>query len=179
VNALANAEVGEYLNKHFASSYQKVGTFQLVSGQKQGGNVASYFCTPDGEILDAIAGPVDAATLLREARWVVETRKMAQLDARGDIGKIKQAFRQAHADRLGEGTFPKVNWKRLPFYQPSEKALTTLLDTNPAAQQLDQQGKVHLLLAVYPLIKLDQAYKVVYEKILGETISTQPVAVSN
>jgi hypothetical protein len=175
VNALANAEVGDYLNKHFASSYQKVGTFQLVRGQKQGGNVASYFCTPDGEILDAIPGPVNAATLLREARWVVETRKMALLDAGGDLRKIKQAFRQAHADRLADAA-AKVNWKRVPFYEPTEAAVAKWLDTSPVARQLDQQGKVHLLLALYPLVKLDQAYKVVYEKILNEKISTQPVS---
>jgi hypothetical protein len=150
----------------------------VVAGEKQGGNVASYFCTPGGEILDAIAGPVDADTLLREARWVVETRKMALLKANGDAGQIKQAFRQANADRLPSGTVP-LDWKNMPFYQPSEEALATVLDTNPAVQQLDQQGRVHLLLALYPLVKLDQAYKVVYEKILNETVSTQPVEVTN
>jgi len=48
--------------------------------------------------------------------------------------------------------------------------------TSPVARQLDQQGKVHLLLALYPLVKLDQAYKVVYEKVLNEKISTQTVS---
>jgi hypothetical protein len=48
-----------------------VGTFRIVNGQKQGGNVASYFCTPDGRVLHLIAGPVDGDTLIREARWVV------------------------------------------------------------------------------------------------------------
>ena len=181
MNALANAEVGDYLNKHFAASYQKVGTFQLVRGQKQGGNVASYFCTPGGEILHAIPGPVDAATLLREARWVVETRKMALLDAGGDARKIKQAFRQAHVDRLAHAdrlaeAAAKVNWKHLPFNEPSETVIAKWMDTSPVARQLDQQGKVHLLLALYPLVKLDQAYKVVYEKVLNEKISTQPVS---
>ena len=51
MNALANKEVGKYLNKHFVSSYQKVGTFKIVGKQKQGGNVASYFCAPDGRVL--------------------------------------------------------------------------------------------------------------------------------
>jgi len=39
VNALANPEVGTFINKHFVSSFQKVATFQIVNGQKQGGNV--------------------------------------------------------------------------------------------------------------------------------------------
>ena len=65
MNALANPEVGAFLNKHFVSSFQKVATFQIVNGQKQGGNVASYFCAPDGRVLHCVAGPVDAGTMLR------------------------------------------------------------------------------------------------------------------
>ena len=51
MNALANPQVGKYLNEYFVSSFQKVGTFRIVGGQKQGGNVASYFCAPDGRVL--------------------------------------------------------------------------------------------------------------------------------
>jgi hypothetical protein len=174
VNALANPEVGAYLNQHFASSYQKVGTFTVVNGQKQGGNVVSYFCTPAGEILHAVPGPVDAATLLREARWVVETYKMAQLESHGDERLVKKAFRLAHADRLPPGTV-KVDWRHLPDYLPTEDGLTKALDKKGPARKLDQQDQVNLLLAYYPLVKLEQAYKVVYEKVLNEKISTKPV----
>lgn len=100
MNALANAEVGKYLNEYYASSFQKVATFRIVGGQKQGGNVASYFCAPDGRILHVIAGPVNADTMLHEAKWVVETTKKAMEDAKGDGGKFKAFFRKAHAQRL-------------------------------------------------------------------------------
>jgi hypothetical protein len=100
VNALANPEVGKYLNEYYVSSFQKVATFRIVNGQKQGGNVASYFCAPDGRVLHVIAGPVDAATMLREAKWVVETTKKAMAEAKDDGGKFKAYFRKAHADRL-------------------------------------------------------------------------------
>ena len=73
MNALANAAVGDYLNEHCVSSFQKVGTFKVADdGQKQGGNVATYFCAPDGRVLHIVAGPVNAATLLKESKWVVE-----------------------------------------------------------------------------------------------------------
>jgi hypothetical protein len=180
VNALANKEVGDYLNQHFVNSYQKVGTFRIVNGQKQGGNVASYFCTPDGGVLHAIAGPVDAKTLLREARWAVETRKMALLESRGDMTKYKSLFRLAHASQIpASGELAQVRWDRLPLYKSSETALESLLDKTPGAMQLDKPGRVHLLLAAYPLVKLDQAYKVVYNKIVGEQVSTLPVADGN
>ncbi len=100
MNALANDEVGKYLNEYFASSFQKVATFRIVGAQKQGGNVASYFCAPDGRVLHCVAGPVDAGTLLREAKWVVETTKKAMAEAKDDGGKFKAYFRKAHAERL-------------------------------------------------------------------------------
>jgi len=100
VNALANPEVGKYLNEYFVSSFQKVATFRIVGKQKQGGNVASYFCAPDGRVLHVIPGPVNAPTLLREAKWVVETTKKAMAEANGDGGKFKAYFRKAHAAKL-------------------------------------------------------------------------------
>jgi hypothetical protein len=101
VNALANPEVGKYLNEYFVSSFQKVATFRIASGgQKQGGNVASYFCAPDGRVLHVVAGPVDAATLLGEAKWVVETTQKAMAESKGDGAAFKAYFRMAHAERL-------------------------------------------------------------------------------
>ena len=100
MNALANPEVGAYLAKHYVSSFQKVATFQIVNGQKQGGNVASYFCAPDGRVLHCIAGPVDAATMLREAKWVVEGVKKAMEESRTTERTFKSLFRRWHADRL-------------------------------------------------------------------------------
>src|SRR5205823_15418 len=99
-NALANPQVGEYLNKYFVSSFQKVATFRIVAGQKQGGNVAAYFCAPDGRVLHCVAGPVDAATMLKEAKWVVETTKEAMKVAKGDGAAFKKHFRTAHANKL-------------------------------------------------------------------------------
>jgi hypothetical protein len=100
VGALNNDEVGKYVNEFFVSSYQKVATFRIVGGQKQGGNVAAYFCAPDGRVLHCVAGPVDAQTFLREAKWVVETTKTAMKEAKNDGAKFKELFRKAHAEKL-------------------------------------------------------------------------------
>lgn len=100
MNALANPEVGKYLNEHFVSAFQKVATFRIVNGQKQGGNVATYFCAQDGRVLHVVAGPVDAATLLREARWVVETTRRGLQESQDNGASFKAFFRRAHADRL-------------------------------------------------------------------------------
>jgi hypothetical protein len=100
VGALANADVGRFVNENFCSSFQKVATFKIVGGAKQGGNVATYFCAPDGRVLHAIAGPVDAQTFLHEARWVVETTRRAMKDADGDGARFKAYFRTAHARKV-------------------------------------------------------------------------------
>jgi hypothetical protein len=100
VNALANPEVGKYLEENFVSAFQRVGTFRIVGKAKQGGNVATYFCAPDGRVLHAIAGPVDAATVLRESRWVVETARAGIAASKGDGGSFKAHMRKAHADKL-------------------------------------------------------------------------------
>jgi len=100
VNALAQQQVGQYLNRHFVSAFQKVATFQLVGGvQKQGGNVASYFCTPEGRVLHALAGPVDGGTFLREAKWANETFKLAQI-GNPPLAEVQAFFRKAHTERL-------------------------------------------------------------------------------
>jgi hypothetical protein len=100
VGALNNEEVGKYVNEYFVSSYQKVATFQIVNGNKQGGNVAAYFCAPDGRVLHCVAGPVDAATFLKEAKWVVETAKTAIKESKGNGAKFKEMLRKAHAEKL-------------------------------------------------------------------------------
>jgi hypothetical protein len=170
-SALADSEVGAYLNEHFVSSVQKLGTFRLVGGQKQGGNVASYFCLPDGRVLHIVAGSVDAATLLREARWVIDAVQMARmLDPAPDDSKLKAVFGKAHADRLRQE-------HGLNFQARGPLAVlgNVAFDHGGRCGQLQPQGRVHLLLTACPLVKLDEVYEVVFEKILGEKVSTLPV----
>jgi len=131
----------------------------VVDGQKQGGNVASYFCTPDGRVLHAVPGPVNGDVLLREARWAVETYKLALLESRGDEARLKAFFRKAHAERL----------KHDHGYNISTSAK---LSERPS---LNQRGRAHRILTLYPLARIDQVYKYVFEKVLGEEVSTAPV----
>jgi hypothetical protein len=178
VNALANAQVGQYLNRHFVSAFQKVATFQIVNGlQKQGGNVAGCFCTAEGRVLHAIAGPTDAAAFLREARWANETYQLA-LTANPAPTQVQRFLRKAHLDRLQKEHLVPLRDDVLP--RPSAisgKLLDQLLLQN---QQLGlgNQGKVHLLLAVGAMPRLDQIYQVVFERILNEKVTTAPVAVA-
>lgn len=100
VSALADPRVGEFVNRHFVSSFQKVGTFRIVGRQKQGGNVATYFCAFDGRVLHVIPGPVDANTFLAEARWVVESVRQGLAENKKTGKLFKVLFREYHAERL-------------------------------------------------------------------------------
>ena len=142
MNALANPELGKFINENFVSAFQKVGTFRIVGQQKQGGNVASYFCAQDGRVLHVVAGAVNAQTLLKEARWVVDTAKAA-IEGKQKSGKtIKAHFRQAHADRLRKDYGLMVNAVifdapaqgdsgALTFKDPSGKTLAPRLPAPP------------------------------------------------
>jgi hypothetical protein len=162
------------VNRHFVSAFQKVATFQKIGDAKLGGNVASYFCTSEGQVLHLIAGPVSAQTFLREARWVNEAFQLAQLENRTAPDQLRAFFRNAHAERLRSEHRLSLQADRLPDQvnlTPQNAAL--LFDLNGG---LSEAGKAHLLLAVAPLPRIDQVYQVVFERILNEKISTNPVA---
>jgi hypothetical protein len=168
--------VGKYLNRHYVSAFQKVATFQKIGPVKQGGNVASYFCTADGLVLHLIAGPVDGHTFLREARWANETYHLAQLENRTNVAQLRAFFRQAHRERLQNDHHVRVPVDQLPAEAVlSAHALGQLFDQNG---QLNNAGKAHLLLTVAPLARIDQVYQSVFEKILNEKVSTNPVVVA-
>ena len=169
MNALARPDIGQYLNAHFVAAFQKVGNFKIVNGQKQGGNVASYFCTPDGRVLDAVAGPVDGPTLLREARWVVETCNLADLDGKGTAG-LKEVFRKAHADRLLQEH--GLQSRLAPRTEFTTEDVAAVLDRG---RGLDNAGRIHLLLATYPLAPIGKVYRPIFERVLNEAVSTTPV----
>lgn len=146
-----------------------------MNGQKQGGNVASYFCTAEGTVVHAVAGPAKAAEYLRELRWTVEIHNKAVTESRGDEVKYKQAIRTAHHKRLTDDFNLPIPVRVLPRITaplpPSAKALHQLGVHGGAAQQ------VSALLAVYPLPKLEEFYPVVWRHVLGEDVSTSPVTV--
>lgn len=218
MNALADPKVGKYLDEHFVSAFQRVGTFRIVGKQKQGGNVACYFCAPDGRVLHAVAGPVNAATMLRESQWIVETTKKAIADSKGDGGKFKVLMRTAHADKLRkehglavepitfdppEAQDPKdaltyrdptgrplapvlkpapIDGPDVTFRAMQENAKNTagaakVLDRQNRAWVLGTQGRVHVMMAAHSMSSIDRVYASVFEGILGERISTQPVEI--
>ena len=103
--------------------------------------------------------------LLREARWVIETHKLACLEGRHG-NDLQQFFARAHADRLRQEHGIVVHPTR-PDRAPA--------DVLGRYRQLSPQARVHVLLATCANTHLRDLYRVVFEQILGEGISTNPV----
>ena len=177
---------------------------------------------PTSRVLHVVAGPVNAAPMLREAKWVVETTKSAIKESKGDGGKFKAIFRTAHAKKLKDEfglvvtpvTFdaPASDPKSaLTYTAPTGRPIAPVLPPPPldgpdvslrdadmrakqtaaggapgAARMLDRkgrgwvlnnQGRVHVLMAAHSMVKIEKVYGTVFENILGEKISTKPVDV--
>jgi hypothetical protein len=195
VNALADDKVGGFINKHFVATFQRVGSFKLDGKQKQGGNVATYFCAPDGRVLNAIAGPVEAKAFLEEAQWTVERTREAIPKSKGDANKFKALLRGYHADRLLEKhqalVTPLVqdqsgqDLKTALAYRDAEgRKLAPVLPLPPIenaseVRQLPNDGKIHQLLAAHAGAKIEALYGAVFQSILNEKVTTKPVEVKN
>jgi len=68
--------------------------------QKNGGNVASYFLTPKGLVLNAVVGPVNADKLLSEAQFserLFEQMTPSEQMSLRPVGKALALIRQAHS----------------------------------------------------------------------------------
>jgi hypothetical protein len=223
VNALASPEVGKFVDEHFVAAFQKVGTFVVNNGQKQGGNVATYFCAPDGRVLHVVAGPVDAGAFLREAQWVVRSAEKAIEQSQKTGKQFKVLMREYHAAKLREEsgltvepvTFdyvPPDDSSALTYRDPTGRPLAPVLPPPPvegpdvtlgarefsarqanvanapgAAIVLDKagrrcgvlgnQGRADMLMAAHSMQPIEKVYGSVFEGILGEKVSTQPVQV--
>lgn len=159
------------------SAHQQVGDFTAtnVNGTivKQGGNVASYFCTPGGRVIHAVIGPVGADELLKEANWALaawdKAKELRGLELRGLELQGRQ-MSLAHQGELPSSVSP--NARSLPaggLSYPANSAwnvVARLVGTQPQ--------KVHQLLAEKPLTPLEDIYVEVFERILGERVSDTP-----
>ncbi len=179
MNALSSQQVANFLQDRFVATYLKVGTFQIVGDRKVGGNVASYFCLPDGRVLHAVPGPANAQTFLREALWAREIYRKA-LTAATDFStgevertRLEEAVKNAHVEAFLAA--PR-SWqsRTMPIPSSWDTGQTTALPLRlPPARQQDQ---VHWLLARRGAAPLDEVYPIVWQEILRERLSSLPIA---
>jgi hypothetical protein len=151
VGALSDPVVGEYFANNFVAAHEQVGDFEVlnVNGnlQKNGGNVASYFCTPDGRVVHTVLGPVTPDELLKQAKWAVENYNLAA--EHEDVYRQKQVLAKAHVDALSK---------------------PGLVQSPHLAGRLTSD-KAHVFLAHQGFPRLEAIYRMVFEDLLGERVS--------
>ncbi len=184
---LAKPEVGDFLSKHFVAAFDRVGTFRVNVGgdgtaaNKNGGNVAAFFCTPSGKVIHAVAGPRTAEAFLAEAKWTTMVYREALSDPRtgrrlvasDQVPRMAVAIRHAHAaaaELIAHPTTPAPG-RELVLHEPAADPNLAGLER----QGLERRRKVHTLLKDIALEPVAQVGPKVYHDILGEELSTKPV----
>lgn len=79
--------------QHFVAAYEQKGDFEVVrvkdKVQKNGGNVVTYFLTPDMRVVHFVVGPVSGGKLLDEASWAHGVFEKTRVRDRGDLTKAQ------------------------------------------------------------------------------------------
>jgi hypothetical protein len=154
-----------------------VGTFTIVNGRKTGGNVASYFCTADGRVLHAIAGPVDAETLLLESKWVLEIYKQAKKVGKDTDADFAKFIREAHAERLRKGLKDESEKAEESTRKAAESTRRRRSESAKRVEPAALAEAVHRLLASQALDDIEKVSPKVWEGILKEKLSDAPVSI--
>lgn len=104
---------------------------------KNGGNVASHFLTPNGRVIHSVTGPVSARVLIDEAKFA--------------IALYAEAKTKTYHNRL--------------------KHIAITHQQASLSPVSNQDRKVHELLALNPLPRLQDVYQEIFERILGQRVS--------
>ena len=202
MGALSDKTVGEYVGRNFVACYEQVGDFRVTTttnGQlnKNGGNVVSYFCTPDLKVINAIVGPVEASPLLEAARWSVnlwDKAKYAKPDERTQIceeghleksgidparfyqvvsEKLPRISRQHQSRRTGILGSPTLKKKLQSGEITLVDPLTQAKQAASRAFTIDRRGALtHRILAMQPMASVYDVYGELFERVAGERIAT-------
>ncbi|MFN0021487.1 MAG: hypothetical protein ACKVP0_24820 [Pirellulaceae bacterium] len=156
------------------AAHQQVGDFIAtnVNGTivKQGGNVASYFCTPEGRVIHVVIGPVGAEELLKEANWALAAWDKAK--KKSGLGLQQRELSLAHQGELGE--LPQSVQANRGGPANGRNNVVATMWGNLSRLVGTQPQKVHQLLTEKPLAPLEDIYTYVFEQILGERVSSTP-----
>jgi hypothetical protein len=188
--------VGKFIEKHFVAAFQQAGDFKVVSvdgtPQKNGGNVASYFCTPEGRVIHAVGKQVSPQRLLQEGQWALDVYRRVDSEA-PDIHKHQlKIVEEAHLAKLNTN-LRKYN-KRVSdqlrhareSYTKTARANAKKRGRNPSEYRrianLDSPeliarrkaaesfggDRAHQILAAEPMAMFAQIRKRAFEKLTGE-----------
>jgi hypothetical protein len=175
-----------------------MGDFEVVNVngrlQKNGGNVASYFCTPEGRVIHAVGRPVQPEKLLQEARWALDTYERA-LQVSSDPQERVRFVEASHLAALNSdhtrfaslvqnelgrandeywSSFrshrqqPRGRWQSASYRPPEILRVPPEVTARRRAANRLGGDQAHRILAAQPMAPLAQVYRPLFEKLTGE-----------
>ena len=202
MGALSDKSVGKFITENYISTWKKVGTFTIISKVsteilnsqlkdrlilknpnnklrsfdiKVGGNVAVYFCTADGLVIHAIAGPIPAKEFLIEAKWAVTTYKSAVESSQEDENQLMKVIRKAHKSRISE--INKEAKEKMQIGIKDKKHLRQVSWTLLNHQRNPLGVKIHELFSSKAMKHVDEVYKDVFVGLLRQQVSNKDIQV--
>lgn len=159
------------MKRNYVAAFQQAGDFSVVpvNGKmvKNGGNVVSYFCTPEGRLIHAVGGPVSPQKLLAEARWATEAFRQLRMDQRRRKAEVLREAHQIAANPKPSNSMqtnrnqPSSSWGKRPWAG--------------SISQTDPQG--HRLIAQYAYLPMAQVEAKLFRTLTGETFELDRTAV--
>ncbi len=189
--ALAKPEVGDFLSKHYIAVHDKVGTFTVnvasdgKTPNRDGGNVAAFFCTPSGYVIHAVAGPRTSEAFLAEAKWATavytqilkDTGRNSLLPPADRISRVASALKQAHSDALELLNNPNADGPAAELVRHTPSSDSKLKGLEAAGRK--QREQVHRLFKSKAFEPLATVGPEVYSQILGEKVTAEHVKLNN
>ena len=193
--------MGEFIGKHFVATFQQAGDFEVVSVngnlKKNGGNIVSYFCTPQGRVIHAVGKQVSPQRLLQEGEWAMDVYRRAQSEAPDDLKRQLKIIEEAHLAKLNTNlvdfyervreqhshareSYTKMvqayakNRRRNPYTYRRRSNFDSpeLIGRRKAAESFGGD-RAHQILAAEPMAMFAQIRKHAFEKLSGEKFAEE------
>lgn len=134
--------VGRAMEKYFVATWKQKGNFTVNTSRwgeaKNGGNVVSYFCTPEGRVLHFVAGPIDGPTLLKEMNWAWQAYQTIQAKRHTSTRAVGESVRRLHHQQI-ETNEKKGHWTSSAhnYLQRLAMAPLSVIETDVFARYAD------------------------------------------
>lgn len=138
------------------------------------GNVATYFCTPAGEVVDLVPGLATPEEYLERARKAASLIGLFGEDPKSARGRVARYHRSRAAEPVSAGN-RRADVGKMAVERPLKRALSGL-PADPFQASLHEDGEynqevrmpaVHAMLAEQPLAKPDAIKARLFREILG------------
>jgi hypothetical protein len=190
------------VEQHFVAAYEQKGDFEVVRVndkiQKNGGNVVTYFCTPDMRVVHFVVGPVSAGQLLDEAAWahrVFEdvknrsidelTKPQAEALARQQTDAVRREhiamlgdqagriLREAAINRAADKRSSAGSYYRAAAYGGESKKKARLARWASLIWSVggNKEERAHRVLAIDPMPPLVEIDSTVFQSLAGERVN--------